>query len=181
MSEALPAATAHAQARGLARLDAWLVDVAPHPAVHGLRRAGVELLWFGLKEARACLFAGLFFAAVWLVPRAGLWGIARYDLLLLIALAIQGGMLVARLETLDEMKAICLFHLVGFALEVFKTSPGIGSWSYPDPAWSKVLGVPLSPASCMRRSAATSSRPGACSTCASATIRRTGWRCRSPA
>lgn len=143
MSEALPAATAHAQARGLARLDAWLVDVAPHPAVHGLRRAGVELLWFGLKEARACLFAGLFFAAVWLVPRAGLWGIARYDLLLLIALAIQGGMLVARLETLDEMKAICLFHLVGFALEVFKTSPGIGSWSYPDPAWSKVLGVPL--------------------------------------
>ena len=144
MSEALPAAAvaaAHADARGLARLDAWLVDVAPRPALRGLRRACVELLWFGLKEARACLFAGLFFAAVWLVPRAGLWGIARYDLLLLIALAIQGGMLAARLETLDEMKAIGLFHLVGFALEVFKTSPGIGSWSYPDPALSKVLGV----------------------------------------
>ena len=63
-------------------------------------------LVYSPKEARACLFAGLFFAAVWLVPRAGLWGIARYDLLLLIALAIQGGMLAARLETLDEMKAI---------------------------------------------------------------------------
>lgn len=145
MSDA-PAATATATIRGgygVAALDAWLVDVAPRPCLHGLRRFCVEFLWFGLKEARACLFAGLFFAAVWLVPRAGLWGIARYDLLLLIALAIQAWMLWARLETRDEMKAICLFHVVGFALEVFKTSPAIGSWSYPDPAWSKVLGVPL--------------------------------------
>lgn len=144
MSDAPDAAAAMASGgRGLAALDARLVDVAPHPRLRGLRRFCVEFLWFGLKEARACLFAGLFFAAVWLVPRAGLWGIARYDLLLIIALAIQAWMLWARLETRDEMKAICLFHVVGFMLEVFKTSPAIGSWSYPDPAWSKVLGVPL--------------------------------------
>lgn len=145
MSGVVPAATAAASTggRGLAVLDAWLVEIAPHPRLHGLRRFCIELLWFGLKEARACLFAGLFFASVWLVPRAGAWGIARYDLLLIIALAIQVWMLWARLETRDEMKAICLFHVVGFVLEVFKTSPAIGSWSYPDPAWSKVLGVPL--------------------------------------
>ena len=145
MSGVVPAATAAASTggRGLAMLDAWLVEIAPHPRLHGLRRFCIELLWFGLKEVRACLFAGLFFASVWLVPRAGLWGIARYDLLLIIALAIQAWMLWARLETRDEMKAICLFHVVGFVLEVFKTSPAIGSWSYPDPAWSKVLGVPL--------------------------------------
>ena len=145
MSDVVPAATAAASTggRGLAVLDAWLVEIAPHPRLHGLRRFCIELLWFGLKEARACLFAGLFFASVWLVPRAGAWGIARYDLLLIIALAIQVWMLWARLETRDEMKAICLFHVVGFVLEVFKTSPAIGSWSYPDPAWSKVLGVPL--------------------------------------
>jgi uncharacterized membrane protein YoaT (DUF817 family) len=52
-------------------------------------------------------------------------------------------MLWAKLETTDELKAICLFHLVGFALEVFKTSGAIRSWSYPDEAYSKVLGVPL--------------------------------------
>lgn len=144
MSDAPDAAAVMASGgRGLAALDARLVDVAPHPCLRGLRRFCVEFLWFGLKEARACLFAGLFFASVRLVPRAGLWGIARYDLLLIIALAIQAWMLWARLETRDEMKAICLFHVVGFVLEVFKTSPAIGSWSYPDPAWSKVLGVPL--------------------------------------
>src|SRR5262249_11577376 len=37
----------------------------------------------------------------------------------------------------------CLFHLLGFALEVFKTSSGIQSWSYPDFAYTKLFGVPL--------------------------------------
>lgn len=32
---------------------------------------------------------------------------------------------------------------LAFALEVFKTSAGIKSWSYPDFAYSKVFGVPL--------------------------------------
>ena len=102
-----------------------------------------EFLWFGLKEARACLFAGLFFAAVFLVPRAGLFGIPRYDLLLVIALAIQAWMVWAKIETIDELKAISLFHVLGFALEVFKTSDAIRSWSYPDFAYTKVFGVPL--------------------------------------
>ena len=96
-----------------------------------------------MKEARACLFAGLFFAAVFLVPRAGLLGIPRYDLLLIIALAIQALMVWTKLETIDELKAISLFHVIGFALEVFKTSDAIRSWSYPNFAYTKVFGVPL--------------------------------------
>ena len=124
-------------------LDNHLLDDRPRPELSGVRRFLVEFLYFGLKEARACLFVVLFFAAVFTVPRAGLGGIPRYDLLLLIALAIQAWMLWTGLETWDEFKAICLFHLVGFALEVFKTSPGIGSWSYPDFAYTKVFGVPL--------------------------------------
>ena len=52
-------------------------------------------------------------------------------------------MVWAKLETLDELKAITLFHLIGFGLEVFKTSAGIRSWSYPDFAYTKVFGVPL--------------------------------------
>ncbi|WP_026188201.1 DUF817 domain-containing protein [Methyloversatilis universalis] len=104
---------------------------------------GVEFLQFTWKEAQACLFAGLFFVAVFCVPRTGVLGLPRYDLLLLIALVIQGWMLWSGRETLDELKAICLFHLLGFALEVFKTSSGIRSWSYPDFAYTKLLGVPL--------------------------------------
>jgi uncharacterized membrane protein YoaT (DUF817 family) len=102
-----------------------------------------ELFHFTRKEAMACWFAGLFFLSVWLVPRSGVAGIARYDLLLLIALVIQLGMLAAGKETWDELKAICVFHVLGFALEVFKTSSGIKSWSYPDPAFTKLWGVPL--------------------------------------
>jgi uncharacterized membrane protein YoaT (DUF817 family) len=124
-------------------LDAYLLDAPESPNLSGVRRAVVEFLWFGVKNARACLFAGLFFAAVFVVPRAGVLGVPRYDLLLIIALTIQGWMVWAKLETWDEVKAITLFHLIGFALEVFKTSGAIRSWSYPDFAYTKVLGVPL--------------------------------------
>ena len=52
-------------------------------------------------------------------------------------------MLYFKLETWDEVKSITLFHLVGFALEWFKTSGDIQSWSYPDEAYTKIGGVPL--------------------------------------
>ncbi|MFJ5451745.1 DUF817 domain-containing protein [Pectobacterium jejuense] len=109
----------------------------------GLTRFLIEFLYFGVKEARSCLFVGLFFLAVFSVPKAGWFGIPRYDLLLIFAIVIQGWMIASKLETWDELKAVTLFHLVGFALEVFKTSSGIRSWSYPDFAYTKVLGVPL--------------------------------------
>jgi uncharacterized membrane protein YoaT (DUF817 family) len=124
-------------------LDTRLLNFTARPALTGVRRFIYESVYFGVKEARACLFALLFFTAVFLVPRAGLYGIPRYDLLLIIALIIQAWMLMAKLETLDEVKAICLFHAIGFALEAFKTSSGIKSWSYPDFAYSKIFGVPL--------------------------------------
>ena len=127
----------------LRALDAHFLSLAPRPELSGARRAALEFWYFGIKQARACLFVGLFFAAVFTVPRAGLLGIPRYDLLLLIALAIQAWMLWAKLETWDEVKAITLFHVIGFALEVFKTSSGIRSWAYPEFAYTKLFGVPL--------------------------------------
>jgi uncharacterized membrane protein YoaT (DUF817 family) len=127
----------------LQSLEGQLLDFGPRLQLSGLRRFALELLYFGVKEARACLFVVLFFAAVFSFPRKGVWGIPRYDALLIIALAIQAWMLWAKLETLDEFKAICLFHVIGFALEVFKTSAGIKSWAYPDFAYTKIHGVPL--------------------------------------
>ncbi|MFP5392944.1 MAG: DUF817 domain-containing protein [Gammaproteobacteria bacterium] len=124
-------------------LDTHFLDMRTRAGLSGPRRAATEFWYFGLKEARACLFAGLFFATVFLVPRAGILGVPRYDVLLLAALGIQAWMVWARLETLDELKAISLFHVIGFALEVFKTSGHIGSWSYPDFGYTKLFGVPL--------------------------------------
>ena len=125
------------------KLDRWLMQHPPRPDLRGARRFCVEFWFFGLKEARACLFSGLFFIAMFAVPRGGWLGVPRYDLLLVFALAVQVAMLYFRLETWDEMKAITLFHVVGFALEVFKTSGSIQSWAYPDFAYSKLWGVPL--------------------------------------
>ncbi|MEM7303870.1 MAG: DUF817 domain-containing protein [Pseudomonadota bacterium] len=127
----------------LQQLDRFLIKQPAKPDLTGWRRFVAEFLLFGIKEARACLFAGLFFIAVFAMPREGLFGIPRYDLLLIFAVAVQVIMLWTKLETWDEMKAIALFHLVGFALEVFKTSSAIQSWSYPDFAYTKVFGVPL--------------------------------------
>ena len=124
-------------------LDDHLLNLRARSELSGASRFAVEFLYFGIKQARACLFAGLFFAAVFSMPRGGLWEVPRYDALLVIAIAIQVWMVWAKLETIDELKAICLFHVVGFALEVFKTSSGIKSWAYPDFAYTKVLGVPL--------------------------------------
>jgi uncharacterized membrane protein YoaT (DUF817 family) len=126
----------------LSTIDTLLMDARPRTLTHA-GRGLLEFLYFGCKNARACLFVGLFFAAVLLVPRTGIGPVPRYDLLLLVAIAIQVGMVRAHLETWDELKAVCLFHMVGFALEAFKVSGAIQSWSYPDFAYTKIAGVPL--------------------------------------
>jgi uncharacterized membrane protein YoaT (DUF817 family) len=102
-----------------------------------------EFLIFGFKQGWACLFGGLMLAAVIatkLVWQPG-WPVARYDALLVFAVAVQAGMLAFRLETFEEAKVILLFHLVGTAMEVFKTA--MGSWGYPEPSLIRIGGVPL--------------------------------------
>ena len=102
-----------------------------------------EFLLFGFKQGWACLFGGLLLA---LLLGTHLWypadaPLARYDFLVLAALAIQFAMLAARLETLDEAKVILAFHVVGTIMELFKTR--LGSWQYPEPSLLRFGGVPL--------------------------------------
>lgn len=102
-----------------------------------------EFVIFGLKQARACIFAGSFFVLLFASNHIPLFGLLRYDFLFIAALVIQAILYLTGVETKDEVKTIFLFHLVGFVLEVFKTSHAIGSWSYPEPGFFKILGVPL--------------------------------------
>ena len=97
--------------------DNFLINQPERADLAGWRRFVQEFLFFGIKVARACLFAGLFFVAVFAVPRAGLFGIPRYDLLLIIALGIQAGMLWLKLETWYEDKPSTRFQLCGCANE----------------------------------------------------------------
>lgn len=108
-----------------------------------LARACVEFLAFGVKQAYACIYGALLLALIlatrfWYPDGAAL---ARYDFLFLAALAIQVWLLAARFETLDEAKVILIFHVVGTAMEVFKTAAG--SWVYPEESFSRIEGVPL--------------------------------------
>jgi uncharacterized membrane protein YoaT (DUF817 family) len=102
-----------------------------------------EFWIFGLKEARACIFAGSFFVILALSKLVHVPGLPRYDFILIAALLIQAGLVFFKIETWDEVKVLSLFHLFGLFLEIFKTQPWIGSWSYPEFGYVKAFGVPL--------------------------------------
>ncbi|WP_428640885.1 DUF817 domain-containing protein [Roseibium sp.] len=121
----------------------WLVRFERQAGGSLLARAATEFLAFGLKQAYACLFGGLLLGLILLTrffyPESAAF--ARYDFLFVCALALQAGMLISRLETLDEAKIILVFHIVGTVMEVFKTAAG--SWVYPEESLFRIGGVPL--------------------------------------
>ena len=102
-----------------------------------------EFLIFIIKEAQAAIFAGSFFILLFISNHIPLFGLGRYDFLFLSAVAIQAILYFTKRETKDEVKVIFLFHIIGLVLELYKTSPGVGSWSYPEDAIFKIATVPL--------------------------------------
>ena len=102
-----------------------------------------EFLVFGIKQARASIFAGSFFLLLFISNHIPLFGLARYDFLFISAVLIQMILYFTKLETKDEVKVIFLFHIIGLVLELYKTNPAIGSWSYPEAGVLKLYTVPL--------------------------------------
>jgi uncharacterized membrane protein YoaT (DUF817 family) len=110
---------------------------------HLFIRQSLEFLWQGIVSS--------VFAVVVLVSLAltsymynhglGVPGLARYDLLLLICVLTQYIMWRTKLETTDELRVIGVFHLLGLALELFKTQHG--RWSYPESSLFRIETVPL--------------------------------------
>jgi len=102
-----------------------------------------ELFIFTYKQARSCIFAGSFFVLLYLSHHIHIPGLPRYDFLFIAALLIQAILYFTGIETKDEVKMIFLFHLIGLCLELYKTNPAIGSWSYPEFSYLKIATVPL--------------------------------------
>lgn len=127
------------------RIDRWAQRrTSTLATAGGTRRARlVELVVFGLKQAWACVFGAVML--VLLVTARVLYPddapLARADALVLAAVAVQVAMLALRLESLREMGVIALFHLVGTAMEVFKTA--VGSWAYGTDGLLRIGEVPL--------------------------------------
>lgn len=105
------------------------------------RQAVGQLLHFGYHQAMSCIFPVAIFGTLALTRVIAVPGLYRYDAILVILLTVQYLMYRSGLETWDEIKVICLFHLIGLLLEIYKIR--MGSWSYPEPGVSKLLGVPL--------------------------------------
>jgi len=101
----------------------------------------IQLLHFGYHQAMSCIFPVIIFGTLALSTIIPIPFIHRYDAILLVLLVAQFVMYKSGLESLDEIKVICVFHLIGLALEIYKVS--MGSWSYPEPALTKLFGVPL--------------------------------------
>ncbi|WP_417253604.1 DUF817 domain-containing protein [Celeribacter sp.] len=117
------------------RLGDWLRARLPHGVT--------ELVMFTVKMGWASLFGGLLLIAMLVTHSLWQtdWPIARYDALLIYALALQLLFLFFRMETLSEAKVILLFHLTGTIMEIFKLH--MGSWDYPGAGLIKIGGVPL--------------------------------------
>ena len=158
----IPPASTAAQWASLAIFIDWERNTAAWAAKKGPVAAfAYEFIRFGVKQGWACLFGGLMLSLLlathlWYPPHAAL---ARYDFLVLSSAAIQIGMLAFRLETLEEAKVILAFHIIGTAMEVFKTSAG--SWTYPSRVSCALLACRCFQVSCTQPSAATSPASGA--------------------
>jgi uncharacterized membrane protein YoaT (DUF817 family) len=108
------------------------------------RTAAFEFVMFGVKQAWACLYGGTMLALLILTmvfwPKEGAM-LSRFDFLFLAAIALQVLLIALKLERLEEVKVIAIFHVVGTLMELFKTH--MGSWTYPGDAFFKIGGVPL--------------------------------------
>jgi uncharacterized membrane protein YoaT (DUF817 family) len=109
----------------------------------GIRARLTEFAVFVLKQGWASIFGA---ALLLVLVATRLWypadaGLARNDVLVIAAVAIQAVMVAARLETLRELRVIVLFHVVGTGMELFKT--GVGSWVYEGEGLLRLGGVPL--------------------------------------
>jgi uncharacterized membrane protein YoaT (DUF817 family) len=126
-----------------ARIDVLARRLLAGAPDRGARSRIVEFLVFGAKQAWACIFGAILLAVL---VGARLWypddaPLARNDVLVLAAVAIQIGMLVTRLESGRELWVVVLFHVVGTGMELFKTD--VGSWSYEDGGVLRIGAVPL--------------------------------------
>ena len=99
-----------------------------------------HLFLFAWQEALSCLFPVIVFSLLALSHLSAQW-IPRYDFMLIACILVQFVLYYTRFETKDEVRVICLFHLLGLVMEIFKVH--VGSWSYPEFAYTKIAGVPL--------------------------------------
>lgn len=100
-----------------------------------------SLIHFVTYQLRAAIFPLFIFVILGTTLVLDLPLLARYDWLLIFCLLMQFVMVKTGLESMDELKVITVFHLIGLLMEMFKVN--MGSWSYPEEGLFKIMNVPL--------------------------------------
>lgn len=104
------------------------------------------MVWQMLRRSVSAALFGLLLLLAFVITAQGDWplyGLYRYDFLLLYALMIQALLVGFRLETAREVGVIALFHVLAMLMELFLTSPAIASWHYPEAGLWRIQNVPL--------------------------------------
>ena len=104
-----------------------------------------ELYYFTIKNAWASLYGALLLFAIFFSHFVNIPLIANYDFIFIFAVLVQFLLFFFKLENLEEIKVIFMFHIVATVMELFKTHPDIASWSYPQnsEAFFVIATVPL--------------------------------------
>ena len=110
-----------------------------------MRALAIELWYFFIANARASYFGAFLLSLFLLTEIVAVPFISRYDFIFLAAIAFQVTALLMRFESPKEFFVIILFHILATIMELFKTNPEIGSWTYPgvSQTWFTLYTVPL--------------------------------------
>lgn len=101
----------------------------------------IQLVDFTYRQILCCIFPAAIFLILALSKVNPIQSIPRYDFIFVLCVAMQIFMVQSKLETMEELKTICLFHLIGLFLEIYKVK--MGSWSYPEFSYLKIAGIPI--------------------------------------
>lgn len=110
--------------------------------MNGLKKNVSLLLTFAKIQALCCIFPLAVFFTLAVTHIINIPFLPRYDFIFLVLILVQILMVKLKLETIREVKIICLFHILGLILEIFKVNIS-HSWAYPEFSYLKILNVPL--------------------------------------
>lgn len=112
-----------------------------HKIMRRTEAAVRQLALFAWLQARCCAFAVALFAGMAVSRMLPPLPVARYDLLLIYGVALTAVCFLLGWETRREVAVVAVCHLLGLVFELVKVRAG--SWTYPEPALTKIAGVPL--------------------------------------
>jgi uncharacterized membrane protein YoaT (DUF817 family) len=110
--------------------------------MNALKKNASLLFKFAKIQAMCCIFPLAVFSILAITSVIHIPYIPRYDLIFILLLLVQILMVKLKLETTEELKIICLFHILGLLLEIFKVNIS-HSWAYPEASYLKIFNVPF--------------------------------------